>query len=372
MASSIEDDGLSESSVCRPPLYLETFACRVLEKMGAGEDVAREVARHLVRSNMSGHDSHGVLRLAQYASQAAESSELVPAARPEVISENGVCAVIDAHRGFGHFATRFALEWAMNKANALGVGAVAMRHSTHIGRLGEYGELAAEAGMIAIVTMGIAGPNAHGVVPFGGKRGFLATNPWSIGVPSAEGTAFTFDAATSSIAEGKMRQARASGTPLPPGSIVDRDGHPTNDANAYFNGGALLPLGGEAFGHKGYGLGLASALIAGLAMIDDTNPNFASPTFRGRADWDGILSGVFLIAINPANFGDAKHYERRVAGTLAAAHRDPPAPGYTEVLTAGEPEARNREKTAREGIILPRPIWNELAALARKFDVDFE
>ena len=343
-----------------PPQPLELFAGRIIQAMGADHDVAAEVAHHLVRANLSGHDSHGMLRVAQYVAQ-ADRGGLRPAARPRIVRETAVTALIDAERGFGHFSTVFALEWAVERARGQGLAAAAIRHSTHIGRLGEYTERVADRGCIAIVTVGNAGPQGGQVLPQGGRDRFLGTNPWSIGVPAAGRPPLILDMATSMIARGKVHFAHAKGTPLPPGCIVDREGQPSTDPADLFAGGSLLPVGGPVAGHKGYGLGLASALLGGLAMIDAAGPDDA--TVRGQ------LGGVFLTVIDPAAFGDGQRYQALVGETLAAAGQTTPAPGVGEVLVPGEPEVRARTERTREGVALPEATWDELAALAARFDL---
>ena len=117
------------------PQPMEGFITRVFQAMRADQDVAAEVARHLVRSSLSGHDSHGVIRVAHYVGQ-TDRGELVPSARPAIAHETETVGLIDAHRGFGHFATAFTLDWALKRARQHGLAAAAIRHCTHIGRLG--------------------------------------------------------------------------------------------------------------------------------------------------------------------------------------------------------------------------------------------
>src|SRR5205807_7095294 len=119
-----------------------------------------------------------------------------------------------------------------------------------IGSLGDDTETAAAGCLVAIVTVGVVG--AGEVAPFGGGERFLGTNPSSIGIP-AEADAMVYDAATSGVAEGKVRLARAKRAAVPPGVIVDSEGIATTDPNDYYAGGALLPVGGQVAGHKGYG-----------------------------------------------------------------------------------------------------------------------
>lgn len=354
-------------AVLCPPAPLRAFVADVVRRMGADPDVADEVARHLVGSNLAGHDSHGVIRVPQYVAE-ADRGLLAPGGRPVLLREGEVAALVDARRGFGQFSTMFATEWAIGRARRLGVAVAAVRHSTHIGRLGEYTERAAAAGLVGLVTVGAVGPGVGGVVPAGGRTRFLGTNPWSLAVPGRTHT-FVFDAATSTLAEGKVRVARAAGKLLPPDAIVDRDGCPSRDPEAYYAGGALLPLGGALAGHKGYGLGLGSALLGGLGMIGDDDPTLVGAAPPEGEDPRGRIAGVFLQVIDPGWFGDAARYAEQVDAALAAAKRQPAAQPGGEVLVPGEPEARARARREREGIPLPPATWAELAKVGARFGV---
>jgi uncharacterized oxidoreductase len=349
------------------PDPLREFVAAVARRMGADADVAAELARHLVGSNLAGHDSHGVIRVPQYVGD-TDRGLLVPSARPVLARESAVAGLVDAQRGFGQHSTMFALEWAMARARQHGVAMVAVRHSTHIGRLGEYAERAAAEGLIGIVTVGAVGAGIGGVVPFGGRTRFLGTNPWALSVPGRR-RHFVFDAATSTLAEGKVRVARAAGKPLPPDAIVDPGGHPTRDAEAFYAGGALLPLGGALAGHKGYGLGLASALLGALGMIGDAEPTLVGAAPPETTDARGRIAGVFLEVVDPASFGDPARYVELVDAALDAAKRQTPADGVTEVLVPGEPEERARARRSREGIPLPAATWSELQAVGARFGV---
>jgi hydroxycarboxylate dehydrogenase B len=349
--------------VCDPQ-SLERFVQQVCVAVGSDDDIAAEVAHHLVRANLSGHDSHGVLRLSWYAEQ-IKKGDLQPNARPTIIREMGATAVMDAHHGFGQYTTYVGLEWAMNAARKYGLGAVALRHSTHIGRLGEYSERATAAGLIAMATVGSVSPGAGIVVPFGGRERLLGTNPWSIGVPASGHEPMIFDAATSTIAEGKLRVARSKHAEVPAGFIVDKEGHASTAPDDFYSGGALLPLGGAPSGHKGYGLSMASALIGALSSIDDDDANPAGSAFaQAKPDTQGRAGGVFVLVIDPAAFGDSNAYAAKNGAALNAANQVAPAPGFDAVLVPGEPEILSRAARGESGIPLPDTIWHELATVA--------
>jgi uncharacterized oxidoreductase len=357
---------VQEDSVVVEGVALQRFSVELAQAMGADAEVATEVGRHLVRANLSGHDSHGVMRFIQYVEE-ADRSLLRPAARPQLLRSGPATALFDAQRGFGHHSTMVATRWAIERARRVGLGVAAIRHSMHVGRLGEYTEQITDEGLVGLVTVGVAGPGSGLVAPFGGVQRFLGTNPWSIGIPASGRPAFIYDAATSSAAEGKIRLARSRGGLLPLGLVRDADGRPSPDPAALYEGGTLTLLGDELAGHKGYGLSMAAALIGGLAMIGDLEPTPAG-CMRAPAEWGTRLAGVVVLVIDPATFGDAEEYRRRVAEVLDSVTASSPAPGR-EVLVPGDPERRSRRRRAAEGVPIPRAIWSELVRIGERLGV---
>jgi hydroxycarboxylate dehydrogenase B len=337
---------------------------RIFLAMGASDAVAVTVAGHLVRANLSGHDSHGVIRIPAYVAE-ADRGDLIPSAAAAVVRESGAVGIVDAGHGFGHSATAFAMDWAVERAQKFGIAAAAVRHANHIGRLGEYAELAAAQGVIGIATVGIIG--GGGVAPHGGYARYLGTNPWAMGVPST-GEPMIYDAATSAVAEGKVKVASSKGAAVPAGAMVDSAGKASLDPADFYAGGALLPLGGPLAGHKGYGLALASALIGGLAMIGDGDPTTAGTT--STPDGPGWLAGAFVVAIDPDWFGGAEPYRTAVAGALAGLRLQPPAVGVAEILIPGDPERRSRALREREGIPIPDSVWSDLKEIADRYGLD--
>ena len=358
---------MQDLRVC-PPGPLQRFVTALFQSGGADRDIAEEVGRHLVNANLSGHDSHGVIRVAQYFDQIAKGV-LHPNARPELIRETSVTSLIDAHSGMGHFVTSFALDWAIRQAGQHGLAATAIRHASHIGRLGDYTERAGARGFIAILTVGVGGPGLGGMVLFGSRQRFLGANPWSISVPAEGRPPMVFDGSSSAVAEGKVRVARSKGLALPEGAIVNADGRATTNPEDFYKGGGLLPMGGSVAGHKGYGLAMASMLLGALAIIDDPNPLFWASSAADLPDQRGRAGGVFLVIIDPRRFGDPAHYRALVTEVLAAAKRAPCAPSVDEILVPGEPEVKMRERRAREGVPIPDATWTELGALAERFAV---
>jgi LDH2 family malate/lactate/ureidoglycolate dehydrogenase len=200
--------------------------------------------------------------------------------------------------------------------------------------------MAAESGVVAFVTTGGFGGRGSRGAPFGGREGLLGTNPLSFGFPGAEGTAMLVDFATTAVAAGKIAVARAKGTPLPEGAILDKDGNPTTNAEDFYSGGVQLPFGG----HKGYALQLVVELLGRvLTGADDfAERNRGGPVY-GHA-------GALVVAIDAGIFRDRAAYTQGVEETLGKVRAVPPAPGFDRVMIPGEPESSTRAQRERDGL----------------------
>lgn len=333
---------------------LLAFGRSALTAIGASDQAAGEVAAHLVRATLSGHDGHGIATLPALVAM-AERGEVVASAVPAIVREGPATAVFDAGGGFGQHAAAVAVDWCIERAGRCGVAAAAIRRTGDVGRLGDYAERAAAADMLAIVTAGAAGPEAGELMLRGGRTRFFGTNPWAFGVPG-HADRLAFEASASTISAGEVLLARAKGEELPADCLYDRFGRPSTDPGDLALGGGLVPLGGEVAGHKGVGLAFASALFGGLAA-------------DGEASAGSALGGVFVAAIDPAAFGDAETYRERVAATLTSARSLRPGGGRSEVLLPGDAEARTRQERDRAGVRLPEVTWADLAALAERLSV---
>jgi len=333
------------------PGPLKDLARRIFVAAGAPEDLAATTAEHLVKANLSGHDSHGVIRIPAYLRQ-IDAGRLVPNARPEVVQEWPATAVVDGKHTFGQVAAAFAMDVAIRKAETNGIGAVSIRRANHIGRLGHYAEQAAALGYIALISYGSAGPNSGHSAPFGGAARHLGTNPLSFGVPGNETTPVVVDFATTVVAEGKIQVARAKHAPLPPGSIVDKEGRPSTNPEDFYAGGMILPAGG----HKGYGLSLVTALLgAGLTAE--------------RATTEGRGGGVVMVAVHPRALASEDAYTDTIDNPAGTVKQVPPAPGVAEVLLPGEPEANSRAERQQNGIPIPEDTWHAIAEAAAQFNI---
>ncbi|MEE9210662.1 MAG: Ldh family oxidoreductase, partial [Kiloniellales bacterium] len=187
----------------------------VFAAAGCSAAESARIAYHLVEANLTGHDSHGVIRIPRYLQWMADGT-LVPGRTIAVVTENEVMAVVDGQHGFGQSVGTQAVELGIRKADANGVSVIALRNAGHLGRIGDWAELAVAAGLVSIHFVNVAGSLL--VAPFGGTERRMSTNPFCVGVPLADGPPLILDFATSVVAEGKVLVAASGGKPLPPGS----------------------------------------------------------------------------------------------------------------------------------------------------------
>jgi uncharacterized oxidoreductase len=331
--------------------YLHALTRRLFEAAGAPSAIAHTVAGILVGSNLAGHDSHGVLRVPAYL-RMIETGSLQPAAEPQVVQEGPGRLMIDGQNGFGHYTAQRAMTLAIEKARQGSMCAVSFTRVGHIGRLGEYAEMAARAGCVGLIAVGGGSKrDLNRVVAHGGGAGVLGTNPIAIGAPTGDEVPFVLDFATSVMAEGKVQVARSKGVPMPEGVILDRRGQPSTNPQDFYDGGYLLPFAG----HKGYALSLAVCLLAGLAGNFD-------PVYAG-------ISGGYMQVINIEAFLPLAIYQHNVRAFLNGIKSMPAAPGFSEILVPGDFEARNRRQRLAEGVPVPQTIVDQIQEWAARLDV---
>jgi uncharacterized oxidoreductase len=331
----------------------------LLQGAGASEQEARTVARYSVAANLAGHDSHGVIQIPTYIDRIGKG-HIVPGAKFDIVSETDTTLVIDGNWGFGYVVAERAMQLTIEKAKKHNVAATTVHRQSHVGRVGAYPMLAAEAGMIALMTAD-SGRSPKAVAPFGGREARLGTNPITIAVPSDLPAPFMIDMATSGVAVGKIKLAQARGEKIPEGWILDKAGNPTSDPNDYDRGGILLPLGG-AEGHKGFGL---SAIVEILSGILPGLGFGVEPTGRHN-------DGCFIACFNVGALRDLATFKREVADFAAYLKSTPPAEGFTEVLYPGEIEWRREQERLKSGIDVDDKTWQAMQALAKKFGVALE
>ena len=339
---------------------MREIGAALLDAVGSPRERSLWVAETLARANLAGHDSHGVMRLPQYVSQAREG-HVRPAADIVITRETACTASIDARRTWGQVAARAAMELAIAKAAAQGIGMIALRNCPHVGRLGEYVLMAAEADMIGTAFVNSQTDHAGTVVPWGGIDGRFTPTPLAFAAPSGLDWHILVDITASVMPEGKLRDYHYRNAPLPPDVIIDAEGQPSRDVKDFYGPprGGILPLGAAA-GHKGYALGVMIEMLAGgltgAGYVSDESESFGN--------------GALFQVMNIAAFDDVEDFKRRARGLIAHVKSSRPRAGFSEVLFPGEPEYRAALRRERAGIELPEALWADIAALADELGVD--
>jgi uncharacterized oxidoreductase len=337
---------------------LRRFATELFAAAGFDPGDAALVAESLVESNLRGHDSHGIVRVADYIGQ-LRRGEVRADARFEVLHETPALLVADGGCGLGQVQCRRLVERVAEKARVLGVACGTLKQCGHIGRLGEWVELAAALGLAGLISVNDNGV-AKSVAPPGGTAPRISTNPLAIGVPTA-GEPLVLDISTSAVANGKVTVSRLAGKPCPPGWLQDANGDPTTDPHAMRADppGSLLPFGGEQ-AYKGFGLGLLfDMLVGGLSG------GFCPPAAPGVIEFNNVL----FVAWDPVQFAGRPHFVHEIEKLVEFVRETPRKPGVDRIQLPGDRSAATREERLRTGIPLPGDNWNVLETLARELNV---
>lgn len=329
---------------------LEAFCRRALVRAGLDEPGAKIVAQSLVDADLRGVSTHGVVRLPVYLRR-VRAGLIRPSPVMRLERTGPATAILFGGHGAGQVVTQRAMAEAIQLAREAGIGCVAVTESHHFGAAAWFAMQALEHDMI-----GCAVSHADtGVAPFGAARGYLGTNPLSVAIPAGSETPIVLDMATSVVAFGWVLLAAANGRSIPLGWAIDADGKPTADPRKAQEG-ALLPLGGPR-GFKGFGLGLVVEVLSALLTESPFGPHILRP-FELTAVQN---LGHFVAAMDIRRFVDPARFKARLDAMIREIKALPLAPGMTEILVPGEPEARCRERRLKEGIPLPPDVCASLS-----------
>lgn len=329
-----------------------SLAQGIFVALGAPQTEAALVADDLVRADLMGLASHGVMRVPEYV-QSVIRGEVVPGGPISVVKESDSTALVDCGRNFGQVAAARILEIGSAKAEVTGVGCVVTDNSHHFGRIGSLVEAAARKGLVALAFVAVR-PKGHFVAPWGGIDGRLGTNPIAYGVPTS-GDPMVSDFATSAMTEGAVRLALRRGELLPEQTLLDHLGQVARDPQALYGPppGALLPLGAPSAGHKGYALALLGEVLAtALAGRQADDPSRPS-------------NSLCLLLVEPASFLPAETYRSNISHLLDYVKSSRPRSGG-QILVPGEREFA-AEASSSDSLVLDRYVWDELTRVSTEF-----
>ena len=324
-----------------PAKALRKTVQSLFEHVGVPPADAETGANVLVTTDLRGIDSHGVSNMLRNYLTWFQSGRLNPTPAVQILRERPATASMDGDAGLGIIQGPAAMELAIQKARTVGVGAVSMRNSGHLGAAGHMAMLAAEQNMIG-VCLSAAGPR---VLPTFGAEPRLGTNPIAYAAPTRGVPVLLFDVATTVIAENKLRLAHRLGSTLQPNWVADTEGSPISEEIPAPAPGEyqLLPLGGtrEHGSHKGYGLGLMAELLS--TMLSGGVPCMLDPTQHWKHHF---------VAYDIEAFTDLDEYFDRMDAMLGVLRATRPAPGHERVIYPGVLEHETYRERSVQGIAL--------------------
>ena len=344
---------------------LDKFCMDAFQKFGFTKEESRIISDVLIMSDDFGIESHGMQRLVRY-HKGIESGLIHVDAKPEVVFETPISAVIDGHSGMGQLIGHKAMQMAIEKAKTSGVGIVTVRNSNHYGIAGYYARLAIEQGLL-----GFSCTNSEAImVPTFGKKAMLGSNPIAVCAP-AEPYPFFYDASTTVVTRGKLEMYNKMDKPIPTGWAVNKAGVSSNSANEVLGnikaaeGGGIVPLGGDTEqlgGHKGYGYGMICELFSSILSQGFTSAHTMKNGFSG------ICHG--FMAINPAFVGDPEAIKAHFSTFLTELRESPKANGAERIYTHGEKEMEAVERVKEQGVPVNINTLREMIDMANYLGMD--
>ncbi len=335
---------------------LTTFAERVLTALNVPTADARLTAKLLARADLRGYSTHGVGILPEYVRR-SRAGTIRLEGRPTVAHQGRSTAQIDGQLYLGQVIGTQAMGLAIEKAREHGMGAVGARNAAHFGRLADYVEQAANAGMIGMAFVSVGGAS---IASLGSMEPTGNSNPIAFGIPGASGEHVIFDFTTAAMSMREIARRGARGEPIPPGIMLDHQGNPTTDFAA-FSGpprGVVVPFGG----HKGSGLHLVSELLAGVLTGHGTALSWMPK--GGPA-----INGGFFVAIDVAEFMPRDQFEREVGELADFLRSRKPASGLDAVRLPGDGTRAREAERLTAGIPLDDATVTALNALAEDLGV---
>ena len=334
---------------------LTQFTSEIFQRSHIPADEAQQVAESLVLANLKGHDSHGVIRIIEYVDW-VRRGWIVADAHSQVEREQPCILIVNGNFGFGQVVGREAITRGIEKAKRDGACILSLRCSGHLGRVGEFMELAADAGLVAFGMT-----NTHGagvlVAPHGGCERRLSANPVVGGAPQTDDGALVMDMSTCKVAEGKIKVARNKGESLAPGLFVNGKGEPSTSPEEYYADppGAILPMSG----HKGFALSLFCEVFAGALTGAGCS----------KSGVERVANGFMAFLLDPAAFCGTEFYTKEINALGHFVKSSKLMAGFDEILLPGEPESRERKRREASGIPIDETTWKKICDIATAREV---
>jgi LDH2 family malate/lactate/ureidoglycolate dehydrogenase len=343
----------------------------VLRAWGMSDGHAATTADMMLETDLRGVDSHGISMLPTY-DREFRAGRLNMRPSFKTVREGPSMALIDADASLGHPVSVHAMNLAVDKCLESAVAVVSVVNSHHFGAAGCYARIAADRGVIGMVTSSTRGVS---LVPTFAAEPVMGTNPLAFAAPARRNPPFQLDMATTTVAAGKVKVYKLNHRPVPPGWVVDDKGQPVTDPEQAFAHvferpeGGITPLGGprEVGGHKGYGLAVMVHILGGALA----GASFSPIRNRTQKPSDPHNIGHFFLAIDPRAFRAPGEFEHDLDEVIDVLHGARRADAAQPVLVAGDPEMATRAERLREGVPIPDDLMDQLRTVASTAGVPF-
>ena len=354
-----------------PAHTIKSQLIAVLRAWGMSEQHAAITAEAMVETDLRGVDSHGISMLPTYDTE-FRSGRLNMRPVFRTVRDGPAMALINADASLGHPVSAHAMNLAVDKCRATGVAVVSVFNSHHFGAAGCYSKIAAERGVIGMVTSATRGVT---MVPTFAAEPVMGTNPIAFAAPARRNPPFQLDMATTTVAAGKIKVHKLNHRPLPEGWVVDGDGKPVTDEADGFGyvfdrrEGGITPLGGtrDVGSHKGYGLAVLVHILAGTL----SGSSFSPLRNRTQRPSDPHNIGHFFMAIDPRAFRAEGEFEADLDQVIDVLHDAKRADPDQPVLVAGDPEMATRAERLERGVPIPDDLMTQLRDVAKSAGVTF-
>ena len=354
-----------------PATQIRQQLVAVFRAWGMSDAHADTTAEMMVETDLRGVDSHGISMLPTYDKEfRAGRINMKPVFK--TVRDAPAIALIDADASLGHPVATYAMNVAVDKCLTSGVAIVSVVNSHHFGAAGCYSKIAADRGVIGMVTSATRGVT---MVPTFAAEPVMGTNPLAFAAPARRNPPFQLDMATTTVAAGKVKVYKLNHKPLPSGWVVDGGGKNVTDSEEAFGyvfdrpDGGITPLGGsrDAGGHKGYGLAVMVHILGGVLA----GASFSPLRNKTQKPSDPHNLGHFFMAIDPKAFRDEGAFEADLDQVIETLHNAKRADPQQPVLVAGDPEMMTKRERLERGVPVPDDLMVQLRAVAQSANVPF-
>ncbi|MCA9426813.1 MAG: Ldh family oxidoreductase [Candidatus Omnitrophica bacterium] len=351
--------GAGNDAESRPritPPDFDRFALDAFRRFQVPERTSELAIRSMLDASLMGIETHGIESIEMYVNH-LEGGGLKPNSEPEKLGGKGPVELWDMKSGFGLASARILMERGLHSAREYGIYFATVRNANHIGACGVYGKIAADQGLVGIVSQQSFGC----LSPWGGKKPIIGSSPYAFVAPVQGMFPFYFDCQMASMTRAQVKAHRVSGKPLPEGAAMDSEGNPTTDPEAAWFG-QLMPIGK----HKGVGFAMVfeilSAVLSGNQFTADL-PSIVNDPSKS-AD-----SSIFITAIDPAAVAPGENFPERMREYVEYIESSPPIDPENPPRYPGRREGEVWKDRTTRGIPLSNAGVEKFESLSKRLGI---